>query len=1198
MYLKSLELMGFKSFARKTVFTFGPGITAIIGPNGSGKSNVCDAIRWVLGEQSSKTLRGSSMRDVIFAGTPAMRSASFAAVKLVLDNEDRRLPLDFTEVSLARELYRSGESNYYLNADRTLLGTIREMLMDTGIGQEGYSVIGQGVIDDIIFQRIQNRRSLIEEAAGITKFKHRKASALTKLDHTQANITRVRDIVNEIEGQLGPLAEQAARTRQHQDLTNRIRSLEIDLLVFDLVGFYQERENVASMKRGLVAKLEEIQQFIEELKAKKDGTHSELAGFETEIARLKEVFNQVGGRLEVERQAAYKLKEELRENHTRREYIGTEIEQLSVAIANGTDEMTAATATLTKLEEDHAATTQAVSDAAAAETKAQESLAEHLRQLTRNKDSAFQVAMRLSEGKNKLASAQQQIDMLNRQLNRGGGEYDDLSTAIALLERDTERVVADIDALNRELVLETVVIDKDRRECQDLDRQVARLEEQATSLADQVKIAHARRHAIEELQSRNEGSLNRGVRELLARKDRELPGVCGIVGDLIKVPRGQEVAFETALGGSIQDMIVRDSATAEAGIAMLKQNKWGRVTFLPLDMLRPPPRLEAPRVQGCLGVALDLVEFDPQYYQAMVHLLGRVLIFERLDAAVAYAKGSRDFNRIVTIEGDVVRSSGAMTGGAEAGKGGGMLSRKRELEDLVAKAEKLELEEKSARSQLGTRRTRRDQLMVSVREREDKLNRRKQSLEFLQHRRDDVNKKMAEKRAVFAQIEADREELSAQRQRLETESAELRAAMAELEQENAAIAKRQASQSGVEDELRNGLLKAQKAMADGRVKEAQYAEQIKAARREIEATKKRHDNAEKKRKAAIDERERLIKALADYETKLAEHTNAGNALETEQKQLAAELETATERYRKMAQSIEALDRQHQSRLKMEEATRAKLNELDVKLAEINAHAKQKEEVLVNEYGFDLNEGLSQVRKVDSRDSVVTRLSDLRAERQSLEPVNPLAIEDYERTKERHEFLLAQIKDLTDAADSLNKVIAEIERISIERYRETFASINSAFGEIFQILFPGGNAHLKLTNPDAPLESNVEIHAQLPGKKLTTLELFSGGEKTLISISMLFAILQVKPPAFCLLDEVEAALDEANVRRFCRLLRSFADKTQFLLITHNKETMQAVDTLYGITLEKTGISRPISIRFEDHDKVREFTTNKPELAKTA
>jgi len=1191
MYLKSLELMGFKSFGRKTVFDFTPGITAIIGPNGSGKSNVCDAIRWVLGEQSAKALRGTKMSEVIFAGSSEFKASAFAQVKLILDNEDRAMPMDYSEVSIGRQLFRSGESNYFVNNTRTLMSSIKEMLMDTGIGKDGYSVIGQGDIDDIIFQRTQSRRALIEEAAGITKFKHRKQNTLTKLGHTRTNITRLRDITSEIEGQLGPLAEQAEKTRKFQALAAEIRQLEIDLILYDLNQLNGEFENINSMRLGLLAKIEEIEKFLAEVDARKADARVRFAEFESVLQTRQDEVKGVVVQIDDRRRQMAVLREDIKSQQARSQAILEEIDGIESLLLDGGQEITDAENRLKEEEAREIELSAVMADIDGNIEKVRSELDKHLKEQAHDKDSAYNVAVKLAERRNRITTINQQIQILERQLEKGEGDVASAQTHVDKLTNENNRIAAEIATMRAEIEKNRTLLSEEMARLGKIEKDYKKTEEELTGVSDQVKMFRARSNLLEELRHSSESGIFRGVQAALALKETgRLPGIHGIVGELIKVPAGYEVAIETALGGSIQDIITQDSETAKAAIDSLKQNKAGRATFLPLDIMTAPPALGRAEARGCLGVALELIQFDAKFYTVMSNLLGRILIFDTLDNAVEYTRKNRNFNRIVTLDGEIVRSSGAMTGGGETRKAGGILSRKREQEELEEKLKAFEGKESKLRSLLNNLIKERQVLLTSTRERDDAVRRREQSLGFFESSRDKNAQELKTRSEEYSNISRDRAEMTARLETLKNELVQAGEELAAIEKQHEELAGRLNALSGREGAIQTRLNSLTAMYGERKLEMAQIVERKKAIKKEIDAaTRRRRDAAERKDRAAA-EVDRLKVLSTEGEGKVAEIQAGIDELEKRKETLESAMETIQADYRRMSKEIDQLDHAYQSRVRIEDSTRKKLSELDIKMAEVKTHISTKEGILSGEFNLDL-ENLALANKYESRDELAGRINQRKFEQEVLGSVNPLAIEDYEKTKERYDFLNSQIADMTEAADSLEQVIAEIEKISSERFLETFGQISVAFNDIFEILFPGGSGMLKLTDPATPLESDVDIVCRLPGKKLSTLELFSGGEKALISLALLFSILQVKPPAFCLLDEVEAALDEANVRRFTRMLRSFADKTQFLVITHNKETMQAVDVIYGVTLQKSGISRPISIRLEDDDKIKEFTVSK-------
>ena len=1189
--------MGFKSFGHKTVFDFTPGLTAIIGPNGSGKSNVCDAIRWVLGEQSPRALRGTKMSEVIFAGSSEHRPSAFAQVKLVLDNEDHSMPVDYTEVGIGRQLFRSGESNYIVNNTRTLLSNIKEMLMDTGIGKDGYSVIGQGDIDDIIFQRIQPRRVLIEEAAGITRFKHRKQNALTKLDHTRGNMTRITDIISEIENQLGPLAEQAEKTRKYQTLASEIRQLETDLILFDLNSLYGDRANIDSMRAGLLEKISEIEVFINEVDEKKSAAKAKFDEFDS-ILRGKQwevdnIDRQVGARKE----NINKLLQQIKSQQARSQAIKEELATLEAKLLEGDADIKSKVARLSNEEAREAQVEAKIEELNSSVISVKGELDAHVAAVAKDKDTSIQLAMKVSELKTNMNIASQQITQFTNQLERGQTNVDNAKATINEIKEQLTKLEKDINSMRADVESNSSQMNIEFNKLAVVEKECKKAEEELNACIDQIKIQKGRRDIVEALMHNDKSGIYRGVQAALSLKETgRLPGICGIVGELIKVPNGYELAMETALGASIQSIITRDGDTAQKAIAYLKQTNAGRATFLPLDMMRAPQALEKPNYTGCLGVALNLIGFDPKYYMAMSSLLGRVLIFDNLDNARAYTSISRNFGRIVTLEGDVVNPSGAMTGGGEGKKNSGILSRKRELENIISSITSLESKERTLRMTFSRLNGDRIHLQESVARREKEIESRERSIQFFTNQYEATSKNLASKQADFDNMSADRADIIAGLERLKKEYEEKGAELRTLEQQNKDLTKALESQKGAEASIMSRWNALNDMINNKKIELAQIKERKSAIQREISDANKRYRDDKERKARATEEVNSLDSRSSDGEKQVSAINSEIEALAQKRQILADEIESIQGEYAEIAKEVDQIDKTYQSRIKIIDANRKKLNELDVKLAEINTHISTKEGILRNNYAYSEDPALFNPVKYESRQDLAGAISSKEFEKMALGTVNPLAIEDYEKAKERYDFLNTQLDDLKEAAGSLEQLIDEIEKTSSEKFLEAFNLINTAFEHIFEILFPGGSGVLKLSNTDDVLNSNVDVVCRLPGKKLTTLELFSGGEKSMISLALLFSILEVKPPAFCLLDEVEAALDEANVKRFNRMLRSFADKTQFLIITHNKETMQTVDVIYGVTMQKGGISKPVSIRLEDNDKIKEFTVDKKGQAK--
>ncbi|NCB40412.1 MAG: hypothetical protein EOM80_16755, partial [Erysipelotrichia bacterium] len=892
-----------------------------------------------------------------------------------------------------------------------------------------------------------------------------------KLGHTRTNITRLKDIISEIESQLGPLGEQAEKTRRYQVLASEIRQFEIDLILFDLNQLYGEQENINSMRLGLLAKVEEIEKFLAEVDAKKADARVRFAEFETVLQTRQEEVKAVTVQIDEKRRNISTLREDIRSQQARSQAILEEIDGIETLLLDGGQEISDAENRLNEEETREIEISGAMAGIEGNIGTVKAELEKHLKEQANDKDSAFQIAVKLSDRKNRINTANQQIQILERQLEKGETDVASAQIHVDKLKTENDRLETEIATMRAEVEQNRSLLGQEMGRLGKIEKDYKKTEEELIAANDQIKILRARSNLLEELRHSSDSGIYRGVQAALALKETgRLPGIFGIVGELIKVPAGYEVAMETALGGSIQDIITSDAETAKTAISVLKQNKAGRATFLPLDMITAPPTVSRPNARGCLGVALELIEFDAKFYNAMSNLLGRILIFDNLDNAVEFTRNNRNFNRIVTIDGEVVRSSGALTGGGEARKSGGILSRKREQEELEVKLASFEGKESKLRSLLNNLSKERQSLMNSTREREDSVRRREQSLEFFDKTREKNAVELKTRSEEYSHIARDRAEMHVRLESLKNELEQAGAELETLEKQNAELAGRLNSLGGREESIQTRLAALNSIYGERKLELAQIVERKKAIKKEIDAAGKRRKEAGERKERATAEVERLRLLSTEGDARVAVVQADIDELDKRRDALELAMETIQNDYRRMSKELDQLDHAYQSRVRIEDSTRKKLSELDIKIAEIKTHISTKEGILSGEFSLDVNELTFNMHKYESRDDLSNIILQRKFEQEALEPVNPLAIEDFEKTKERYDFLNSQIADMTEAADSLEQVIAEIEKISSERFLETFAQISVAFNDIFEILFPGGSGMLKLSDKDNPLES--------------------------------------------------------------------------------------------------------------------------------
>lgn len=1184
MFLKRIELSGFKSFADKTELEFGKGITAVVGPNGSGKSNISDGIRWVLGEQSARSLRGGKMEDVIFAGSDARKAVNYGEVSLTLDNGDHALPLDFSEVTVTRRVHRSGESEYLINKQPCRLKDITELFMDTGIGKEAYSIIGQGRIEEILSTKSEDRRGIFEEASGIVKYKSRKKEAEKKLDETEQNLLRIHDLVSELEDQIEPLREQSGKAQKFKELKELLKTSEISLYVYQIDQLYQTwtetNAGIEKLRKEQLALATVVGAHDAQLETHRWETRrleAELEELQKTLLAISEEFEKCEGQGEVLRErkknlAANKaqLEQMLNSQQNRLADKQSELAACQAKLADANKRLAACRAALRAEEE------KLLGIAGGISSEAEERLKAEL----------LDVLNRLAQARNEARYAEQQLETLGR---RGGR----LEEERAKWQAQTERLAARRLELEAQLAAVRAEIERARSEFAALSRamrgkQSVLEEAQGTVRKWEQKLEAlvSRRDTMRDLQNDYDGFMH-GVKEVLKARNRPggLRGIHGAVAELVKVPAEVETAVETALGGALQHIVVDSEADGREAIAFLKKRQLGRATFLPLDVIRgrsipDAERRAAESAPGFVGVAVDLVSFDAKYREIVASLLGNVIVAEKLEDANRIAARCQYRYRVVTLEGDVVNPGGSMTGGSQLKKSANLLGRQRQIEEL-------EREIEASRKQL-------DELKRKTQSLKEELIADNRKLEALRQAGEDKRgeeqryaaelsplanecKHAEEQLAMHSQ---DREALAfelAEYEGQKRSALELAAALERRERElSEAIREAEVARKASEfakEELQTQLTELKVQTASVSQERQSLAEQERRVQGEYEALRQE-----------IEENRSLIVALdADIERNDAEivrQTELFNHLKIRKQEATEQTDFKRAERAEWVRKLELAENETRDQRVALKKVEEELHQAEVRANRLDVELDNLLKKLGEEY--ELSYELAKARYPLPQDVAATqsRVRELKREISALGEVNLGAIEEYARVSERFQFLSEQKKDLLEAKASLYKVIREMDEEMAKRFRATFDAIRSHFVVVFAKLFGGGRADLILADPGSPLDTGIEIVAQPPGKKLQNLQLLSGGERALTAIALLFAILNVKPVPFCVLDEVEAALDEANVARFAAYLREFSDVTQFIVVTHRKGTMEEADVLYGVTMEEGGVSKLVSVRLED------------------
>ncbi len=1184
MYLKALEIQGFKSFPDKTVLSFGEAITAIVGPNGSGKSNLSDAIRWVMGEQSSRALRGGKMEDVIFGGTEKRRQVGFAEVSLVLDNSDAALPVDAGEVMVTRRYYRSGESEYYINRRTVRLKDVNELFMDTGLGREGYSIIGQGKIDEILSVKSADRREVFEEAAGISRFRHRKEEAERKLERTEENLLRIGDKIGELELQVEPLRAQAEKARRFLLLRDEMRGLEISLWLEQLdklraaaVKTATDCEQTARQREDTRKELEELYAAAEDLAAQMRQKDLESEGIRFAVMQRQADANELESAVAVLKSSIQNNLESAQRLRRELEQRGDRAQALSGQIGERHSRMEAIAAETKDLQGELEARRGELRDLAGQRAELEQEL-EKLRERERSDTASAAEPRALLSAL--AAAAQELLDRAER-LRRALAEAEE---ALSALEREAEEAAASLEQAKKERDSLQNVIQGHTLRVKSREKKARQAEETHAQLQVEERTLRSRIHMLQEMERDYEG-YSKAVKLVMGEAGRgRLPGIRGPVAGLIRVPDRCAVAIETALGGAMQHIVVDTQEDGKAAIHYLKRREGGRATFLPLDAIRPAQFREqgVEKEPGFVGLGDRLVQTGPEYAKVCSNLLGRTVIATDLDAAVAMARKYGHRFKIVTLDGQVLNPGGSMTGGS-ASRSAGILSRSNELERLGEQAGALarQLEEAlRARSEAGREAV---AARYELETAQEQHRRQEAAIVQLEERCGQYAQRLSELRE---RREAQRTELEALSQRQSGSEEDTRRARARIEAlEGSAAALRTEAQGREEG---RGRFQARAEALNGEM--AQLQARLAALDAEREANERSLGELEDLRRDLMGDREEQAALLSALEEKNRDLEGQIAQKEGELQAIRAENEARQGEIRRLSEErLELEGRRSQADKDARERNNTLLNlEREVSALEQRRSALDLEQkTLLDKLweSYELTHEAAQAQRLplESTAQAQRRVAELKKQISGLGNINLDAIAEFERINERYTYLVEQRDDVEGSRRELGRIIAGITAEMKRIFAEQFAILNQAFGESFQELFGGGGAALELEVEEDILNCGIEIRVQPPGKALKVLSLLSGGEKAFVAIALYFAILKVRPTPFCVMDEVEAALDDANVTRFAHYLRSVADKTQFIVITHRRGTMEEADVLYGVTMQEQGVSRILTVNLNDMEK---------------
>lgn len=1180
MYLKRLELQGFKSFADKTVLEFKEGITSVIGPNGSGKSNISDAIRWVLGEQSIKSLRGAKSEDIIFAGTQARKSLGFAEVSMVIDNTDGKLPIEYAEVTVTRKIYRSGETGYFINKTPCRLKDILELFMDTGIGKDGYSIIGQGKIDEILSNKSEDRRRIFEEAAGIVKYRTRKAESEKKLEQTKLNLLRINDILSEIEANIEPLKLQSDKAKQFLDLREELKNIEVGLFLYNIENYKEKLSQVTKDEEIMQSQKHDEDEKMSKLQEAKEELKQEIDSITINIEELQNIGFESTNKIEKINSEIGISNERIQNNTLNKERLEKEIEETRNKIAELEEEITQKK---TKKE-----------NLFLNKEKFQKELDEKQKELDELTKKLSDKELEI-EGKKQIA--QQNTDMRYECLETISNQdvlIENLDKRQKSVKQELTTVISELDEARdnkqemgkcfHEIESKKEKMEQTLKEKADLKlkcmNKVKEFDDSINRLTYDLRMKDSRLKFLIETEKEKEG-YTKSVKALLndCEKNSLLQkGTEGILANLISVKKEYETAIEMCLGQTLQNVVTETEEDAKKLVEHLRKNNLGRASFLPISSIRGKKldRMIKNNLEGIIGIASDLVKCDKKYEQIVLNLLGRTVVVENMDSAIALSKMNSYSFRVVTLQGDIISPSGAITGGSVQTKTVNILGRSREIEELENNIKELE-------SKIKEESKKKEEYSVSITDVIEEVSRLEKEMQ-------DTEVVYATEKQKMVSIEENINKLEARRDKLKEENNQIDEQRVKANETKAKKQEEIQNLNNQIDELNSVI----EEFAVNNKENQKYIDDLNFDITNLKISVSSFDESG----TSIDEMLERIKldiennnsSIQNKNENIAQIFKENETLENRITELNAQIEQIKSDVENSSTKVDELKNKRVEKNSKLSETENEINnqfntieglkeqivKIDVKKTKLEQDLEQVVNSLWEEYELTPN-AVTEYKRPDNIAQTQKEVNHIRNKIKDLGSINVDSIEEYKKTKERYDFMCEQRADLDETAGKLRNVISDMTDTMKKQFADKFRQINKNFNEVFVELFGGGKAELILEDENNILECGIDIQVQPTGKKLQNMMLLSGGEKAFTAIALLFAILKINPAPFCILDEIEAALDDVNVYRFAEYLKKFSKETQFLVITHRKGTMEAADTVYGVTMEENGISKLLSIK---------------------
>ena len=1179
MYLKRLELQGFKSFADKTVLEFKPGITSVIGPNGSGKSNISDSIRWVLGEQSMKSLRGAKSEDIIFNGTQNRKSLGFAEASIVIDNTDGSLPIEYTEVTVTRKIYRSGESGYFINKVPCRLKDILELFMDTGIGKDGYSIIGQGKIDEILSNKSEDRRHIFEEAAGIVKYRVRKGESEKKLEQTKLNLLRINDILSEIEANLDPLRIQSEKARQFLDLREELKNIEVGLFLYNIDSYKEKLEQIIKDEEIMNFQTNDEQAKLEEKQKIKDNMKTKIDELTAEIENVQNLSFESTNKIEKLNSEIGISNERISNNKSNTERLKNEIEEVRNRIKELEEEKNQKIEKKNNIFSNKEKFENELKEKEAELAKLTEKLSskeleieEQKQKIEKNTDSKYEKSNEISTLEANFENFEKREKTLKTEIAETISELDrtrdskqDLSKGYYEIETKKNNVLSEIEKISNQK--------------QEASNKIKEYEEELNRISYEIRMKDSRCKFLIETEKEKEG-YTKSVKSLLLDCDKNPSlnsGVHGVLANLISVDNKYQTAIEMALGGVLQNIVTDNENTAKKLVEHLRKNNLGRASFLPITSVRGSKidKIKG-HYDGLIGIASELVKCDKKYSEIVSNLLGRTVVVDSMDTGIQVAKNNNYSFRIVTLKGDIISNSGAITGGSVANKTVNILGRSNEIE-------KLEKEIKELKFKL-------EEVTKNKEKYEQSISNVIEKSENLDNELNEINIVYATEKQKMVSVEENIERLAVRLEKLKQENQKIKEQKSEIlkskeekivqidliDKENAELntvieqfALLNKDNQKYIDDLNFDITNLRISVSSFDESGTSIDEMVERIDLDIQNNNTSIENKEKQITEITTENEQL-------ETNIVNFNNEIEKIKSDVSNSSSKIEELKNSRVEANNKLEKTEKEITEQFSVIEGLKEQLVKIDVKKTKFEQDLKQVVDNLWDEYELTPNNA-GEYEKPSNVQNTQKEVNKLRNKIRDLGSINVDSIEEYKKAKERYDFMSEQRLDLENTQAKLRNVITEMTKTMKTQFAEKFALINKNFNEVFQELFGGGKAELVLEDEENILECGIDIRVQPTGKKLQNMMLLSGGEKAFTAIALLFAILKINPAPFCILDEIEAALDDVNVYRYADYLKKFSDETQFLVITHRKGTMEAADTVYGITMEENGISKLLSMK---------------------